>query len=89
MKLPLLLAALVFSAQAIASTASASYGHHGGSHGAVGAAAASFGGSANASAQSGNGGRASVVYAEDNYQPWPQAEMAKFQKPKFVPYTGE
>ncbi|MDR6393490.1 hypothetical protein [Paraburkholderia phenoliruptrix] len=87
MKLPLLLAAMVFSAQAIASTASANHGHHGGSHGAVGAAAASFGGSA--ASQSGNGGRASVVYAEDNYQPWPQIEMQQFQKPKFVPYTGE
>jgi hypothetical protein len=87
MKPTLLLAALLFSASAFASTASANHGHHGGlGNGAsMGAAAASSG------SQSGNGGRSSIapVYAEDAYQPWPQAEMMQFQKPKFVPYSGK
>lgn len=94
MKLSLLLTALLFSASALASTASASHGHHGGgNHGAVGAAAGAFGGTSSAAAagQSGQGGRSSSapVYAEDAYQPFPQAEMMQFQKPKFVPYSGE
>jgi hypothetical protein len=96
MKLSLLLTALLFSASALASTASANHGHHGGgNHGAVGAAAGAFGGmsssSAAAAGQSGQGGRSSSapVYAEDAYQPFPQADMMQFQKPKFVPYSGE
>lgn len=73
---------------AYASNASANGGHHGGgNNGAVGAAAGAFGGSSSAAAgQGGNGGRYSVV---DNYQPWPQSEMKKFQKAEFTPYAGK
>lgn len=82
-------AALAFLAgyhHADAATASANQGHHsGGNHGAVGAAAGAFGGGSSAAGQSGQGGR---YMFEDNYQPWPQAEMAQFQKPRWVPYTG-
>jgi hypothetical protein len=91
MKLSLLLTALLFSASALASTASANHGHHGmGSLGST-ASSASRGSAAAAAGQSGNGGRSSSapVYAEDAYQPWPQAEMQQFAKPKFVPYSGE
>jgi hypothetical protein len=91
MKLSLLLTALLFSASALASTASANHGHHGmGSLGST-ASSASRGSAAAAAGQSGNGGRSSSapVYAEDAYQPFPQAEMMQFQKPKFVPYSGE
>jgi hypothetical protein len=83
MKLSLILTALLFSASALASTASANHGHHG---------MGSPGGTAHGSASAtGQGGRSSSapVYAEDAYQPFPQAEMMQFQKPKFVPYSGE
>jgi hypothetical protein len=90
MKLSLLLTALLFSASALASTASANHGHHGmGSPG--GTASSASRGSAAAAGQSGQGGRSSSapVYAEDAYQPFSQADMMQFQKPKFVPYSGE
>jgi hypothetical protein len=94
MKLSLLLTALLFSASALASTASANHGHHGmGSPGgtAHGSASATGGAALGSASATGQGGRSSSapVYAEDAYQPWPQAEMQKFAKPKFVPYSGE
>jgi hypothetical protein len=116
MKLSLILTALLFSASALASTASANHGHHGmgspggtahgsasatggtahGSASATGGtahgSASATGGTAHGSASAtGQGGRSSSapVYAEDAYQPFPQAEMMQFQKPKFVPYSGE
>jgi hypothetical protein len=83
---------LALASSAHASNASANQGHHGGSMGAVGASAGAFGGSttgasagSNAS-QSGSGGRYSIV---DNYQPWPESEMASFQKPHWTPYQGD
>jgi hypothetical protein len=89
MKLSLLLTALLFSASALASTASANHGHHG--MGSLGSTASSASRGTAAAGQSGNGGRSSSapVYAEDAYQPWPQAEMQQFAKPKFMPYSGE
>jgi hypothetical protein len=89
MKLSLLLTALLFSASALASTASANHGHHG--MGSPGGTASSASRGTAAAGQSGQGGRSSSapVYAEDAYQPWPQAEMQKFAKPNFVPYSGE
>jgi hypothetical protein len=60
-----------------ASNARADHGHHAVAHAAPSTAS---------DPQSGNGGRASLV---DDYQPWPEAEMRRFQKPKFVPYAGE
>lgn len=89
MKLSLLLTAMLFSASALASTASANHGHHG--MGSPGGTASSASRGSAAAGQSGQGGRSSSapVYAEDAYQPFPQAEMMQFQKPKFVPYSGE
>jgi hypothetical protein len=89
MKLSLLLTAMLFSASALASTASANHGHHG--MGSPGGTASSASRGSAAAGQSGQGGRSSSapVYAEDAYQPWPQADMMRFQKPKFVPYSGE
>jgi hypothetical protein len=80
-------AVLFLSTSAFASTVGAAHGHHGGGNsGAVGASVGAAGGNSGAaSGQSGAGGsywapnpRASVV---DAYQPWPQSEMAQFQKP--------
>jgi hypothetical protein len=78
---------LALASSAHASNASANQGHHGGgNNGAMGAAAGSFGGQSAAVGQSGNGGRYSMV---DQYQPWPESEMASFQKPHWTPYQGD
>lgn len=85
MKIAILIGALLLTSTAHASQASANQGHHGGgNNGALGAAAGAFGGGSNGG-QSGNGGsywspnpNSSPV---DAYQPWPQSEMQKFQKP--------
>jgi hypothetical protein len=81
---------LALATSAHAATTSANHGHHGGgNNGAVGSAVGTSQAAASGStgaAQSGNGSR----YAfEDNYQPWPQAEMAQFQKPHWTPYAGK
>lgn len=85
MKPTLILAALLLSANAMAAAPhAANHGHHAGpANGQFGHATSSASTSA---AQSGNGGRASLV---DDYQPWPQAEMAQFAKPTFTPYDGK
>lgn len=67
-----------------------------GPHGGIAAArgmghgpsAASFGGVSAAPGQSGQGGRyqESVV---DSFQPWPESEMRRFQKPRWEPYAGD
>ncbi|MGF6764025.1 hypothetical protein P3T24_004356 [Paraburkholderia sp. GAS33] len=73
--------ALFFAASvtAHASVARGQAGHHGASLGSTAHTAVTTSGSAAAP------GRGSLV---DDYQPWPQAEMQKFAKPKFVPYDG-
>lgn len=84
---PLLLTLLLaLSTAANASTTSANHGHHGSNSGAVGAAPGAFGGSQAAAGQSGNGGRYSMV---DEYQAFPESEMRQFQKPRWVPYSGD
>lgn len=70
---------LTASVTAHASVARGQAGHHGASLGSTAHAAAATSGSAAAP------GRGSLV---DDYQPWPQAEMQQFAKPKFVPYDG-
>lgn len=85
-------AALAFTIPAHAG--SNAQGPHGGIAAARGLAAARAAAShASASAQSGQGGsywtpaqNASLV---DAYQPWPQAEMRQFQKPRWEPYLGD
>lgn len=54
---------------------------------AAAAAAASIGA---APGQSGRGGSyaAGSVSLVDGYQPWPEAEMRQFEKPRWVPYAG-
>jgi hypothetical protein len=84
-------AALSLSASSFASTASANHGHHGGgNNGAMGAAAGAFGGGSSAagSAGSGQSGMGGSYWAPnlnadpvDAFQPWPQSEMRRFQKP--------
>jgi hypothetical protein len=90
-KIIIAVAALTFSATSFASSMSANHGHHGGGNsGAVGAAAGAFGGgsSASGSAGSGQSGMGGSYWSpsltaapEDAYQPWPQSEMKKFQRP--------
>ena len=83
----LLLTFFLIATQAHASVARGEHGHHGATLGSTASAHAAATGMVGApAAQSGNGSRYSMV---DDFQPWPQAEMAQFQKPKFIPYAGE
>jgi hypothetical protein len=78
---------LALATQAHASVVSANYGHHGatlGSSASTGEPATGMVGAP--AAQSGNGGRYSLV---DAYQPWPQSEMRQFAKPHFTPFDGK
>jgi hypothetical protein len=91
MKQLIAIIALLAATSAHASVVGANHGNHsaaglgpaGGQHAAGQAGAISNAGTAG---QSGNGGSYSMV---DNYQPWPQSEMAQFQKKEFVVYTGD
>jgi hypothetical protein len=89
-KIIIAIAALSFSVSSFAANTSANQGHHGGgNNGAVGAAAGAFGGSTSASSGSGASGGNGGTYGDwylrsspvDNYQPWPESEMRRFQKP--------
>ncbi|SIO58318.1 hypothetical protein [Paraburkholderia phenazinium] len=73
--------AMLFAASVTthASVARGQAGRHGASLGSTAHAAAATSGAAAAP------GRVSLV---EGYQPWPQAEMQQFAKPKFVPYDG-
>jgi hypothetical protein len=83
----LLIALLLITTQAHASAvARGEHGHHGATLGSSASHAAATGMVGAPAAQSGNGSRYSLV---DEYQPWPQAEMAQFQKPHWTSYTGE
>jgi hypothetical protein len=90
-KIIIAVAALTFSAASFASSMSANAGHHGGgNNGAMGAAAGAFGGGSSAagSAGSGQSGMGGSYWSPnlnadpvDAYQPWPQSEMRKYQRP--------
>lgn len=46
-------------------------------------------GAASSGAQSAGGAQGGRYTLGDEYQPWPQAEMQQYAKPKFEPYRGE
>lgn len=88
MKMLLTVFLLAASVSSHASSATANHGHHGygaGVSGGLKGAPSSAASVSTASASQG-GGHYSLV---DDYQPWPQAEMQQFAKPRFVPYAGE
>jgi hypothetical protein len=83
----ILIALLLATTQAHASTARGEAGHHGASLGSTARATSSVSSqSAAAAPAQGSNGRYSLV---DGYQPWQQAEMQQFAKPKFVPFDGK
>lgn len=69
------------------------YGHaiggaHGGVSGAAGGMRNGVGASLGKASSPGNGAGGGRYTLGDEYQPWPQAEMQRYAKPKFVPYSG-
>lgn len=77
-----LLLALAISAHA----SGPSRGPHGGIAAGMALQASRSHASANAQS-SGNGGSTRSVV--DDFQPWPEAEMRQFQKPRFEVYKGD
>lgn len=88
-------AAALLTLATTAYAGSNSQGPHGGIAAARGIAASRAASQASHAGQNGQSGQGGSYWAPvqnasavDAFQPWPEAEMRKFQKPRWEPYTG-